>query len=170
MKTPVCEMLGIEFPLCAFSHCRDVVAAVTNAGGFGVFGAMRYGPEELETELRWIDEQVDGKPYGLDVIVPQSFVGKGEQLDASALASRISDDHWDFLERLLDEHGLAGTCDREAAIRSSRASTLFSDRSRRVAMTSLATARTQWSCPFAQSIRIVRPLILTDVGRADDIS
>jgi NAD(P)H-dependent flavin oxidoreductase YrpB (nitropropane dioxygenase family) len=127
MKTPVCELLRIEFPLLAFSHCRDVVAAVTNAGGFGVFGAMRYGPEELEAELRWIDEQVDGRPYGLDVIVPQSFEGKGEQLDADALASRISDDHWDFLERLLDEHGLAGTWDRQAAIRSSRASTLFSD-------------------------------------------
>jgi NAD(P)H-dependent flavin oxidoreductase YrpB (nitropropane dioxygenase family) len=127
MRTPVCAMLGIDFPLLAFSHCRDVVAAVTNAGGFGVFGAMRYGPDELDTELRWIDEQVDGKPYGLDVIVPQTFEGKGEQLDAGALASRISNDHWDFLERLLDEHALGEVWDREAAIRNSRAPALFSD-------------------------------------------
>src|SRR5215510_3696151 len=109
MRTPVCELLGIEFPLLAFSHCRDVVAAVTNAGGFGVFGAMRYSADELEQELRWIDEQVDGRPYGLDVIVPQSFEGKGEQLDAAELATRISAGHWDFLERLLDEHGLAAS-------------------------------------------------------------
>ena len=127
MNTPVCELLGIEFPLLAFSHCRDVVAAVTNAGGFGVLGAMRYDADELETVLRWIDEQVGGKPYGLDIIVPQRFEGKGEGLDSEALVSRISAAHWDFLERVLDEHGLAGVWDREAAIRTSRASVLFSD-------------------------------------------
>ena len=55
MKTPLCDLLGIEFPLFAFSHCRDVVAAVTNAGGFGVLGASRHTPEELELELKWID-------------------------------------------------------------------------------------------------------------------
>jgi len=44
-------MLGIEFPILAFSHCRDVVAAVTNAGGFGVLGAVAHGPEELEVDL-----------------------------------------------------------------------------------------------------------------------
>src|SRR5207248_9736610 len=112
VNTPGCELLGIEFRLLAFSHCRDVVAAVTNAGGFGVLGAMRYDADELETVLRWIDEQVGGKPYGVDVIVPQRFEGKGEELDAEALASRISDAHWDFLEHLLAEHDLAGMWDR----------------------------------------------------------
>ncbi len=127
MNTPVCELLGIEFPLLAFSHCRDVVAAVTNAGAFGVLGAMRYDADELEIVLRWIDEQVGGKPYGVDVIVPQRFEGKGEELDAEALASRISDAHWDFLEHLLAEHDLAGLWNREIATASSRASGLFSD-------------------------------------------
>jgi hypothetical protein len=81
----VCEQLGIGFPLLAFSHTRDVVAAVTNAGGFGVLGAMRFDPDGLEVELRWIDEHVGGKPYGVDVILPQSWEGKGEQLDAAGL-------------------------------------------------------------------------------------
>ena len=127
MKTPVCELLGIEFPLLAFSHCRDVVAAVTNAGAFGVLGAMRYDADELEVALRWIDEQVAGKPYGVDVIVPQRYEGKGEELDPEALAGRISDAHWQFLERLLAEHDLDGVWNREIAIASSRASVLFSD-------------------------------------------
>ena len=127
MNTPVCEMLGIEFPLLAFSHCRDVVASVTNAGAFGVLGAMRYDADELEIVLRWIDEQVGGKPYGVDVIVPQTYEGKGEELDPGALASRISDAHWEFLERLLAEHELSGVWNREIAIASSRASGLFSD-------------------------------------------
>lgn len=127
MKTPVCELLGIEFPLLAFSHCRDVIAAVTNAGAFGVLGAMRYDADELEVALRWIDEQVGGKPYGVDVIVPQRYEGKGEELDPEALAGRISDAHWQFLERLLAEHDLDGVWNREVALASSRASGLFSD-------------------------------------------
>jgi NAD(P)H-dependent flavin oxidoreductase YrpB (nitropropane dioxygenase family) len=127
MKTPVCELLGIEFPLLAFSHCRDVVAAVTDAGAFGVLGAMRYDADELEVALRWIDEQVGGKPYGVDVIVPQRYEGKGEELDPEALAGRISDAHWQFLERILAEHDLDGVWNREVAIASSRASGLFSD-------------------------------------------
>ena len=57
------EMVGCEFPLFAFSHCRDVVAAVSRAGGFGVLGAVSFTPEQLETELQWIDDHVDGKPY-----------------------------------------------------------------------------------------------------------
>ena len=66
MKSPICEMFGIEFPLLAFSHCRDVVAAVSKAGGMGVFGAINHPPELLEEELAWIDAHIDGKPYGVE--------------------------------------------------------------------------------------------------------
>ena len=76
MKTPLCELLCIEFPLFAFSHFRDVVAAVTNAGGFGVLGASRHTPEELELELKWIDEHVHGRPYGVDILIPENMVGR----------------------------------------------------------------------------------------------
>jgi hypothetical protein len=62
MKSPICEMLGIEFPLLAFSHCRDVVAAVSRAGGFGVFGATAHSPETIERELKWIDDQSTASP------------------------------------------------------------------------------------------------------------
>src|SRR6478752_2274852 len=73
MRTPLSTALGIDFPLFAFSHCRDVVAAVSRAGGLGVLGALYFTPEELETELRWIDEHVDGRPYGVDVVMPASL-------------------------------------------------------------------------------------------------
>ena len=75
MRSPVCDMLDIEFPLLAFSHCRDVVAAVTNAGGFGVLGASGHSPEQLDVELRWIDEHTAGRPYGADILVP----GEGDR-------------------------------------------------------------------------------------------
>lgn len=73
MKTAVSEMLGVEFPILAFSHCRDVVAAVTNAGGFGVLGAVAHTPHGLEVDLGWIDEQVKGKPYGVDLLLPAKY-------------------------------------------------------------------------------------------------
>ena len=73
MHTPVCDRLGIEFPIFAFSHCRDVVAAVTNAGGFGVLGATGHSPRTLDIDLTWIDEQTKGKPYGVDLLLPAKY-------------------------------------------------------------------------------------------------
>src|SRR5690606_21313211 len=103
----LCEQFGIDFPLFAFSHCRDVVAAVTNAGGFGVLGATAYTPEQLDRELSWIDEQVNGKPYGADIIVPAKFEGKGEKdVTAQKLADRIPQQYRDFINELLAAHDI----------------------------------------------------------------
>jgi len=106
MKAAICEKFGIDFPLFAFSHCRDVVAAVTNAGGFGVLGAVAYTPDQLEQEMSWIDEHVHGKPYGADIIVPGKFEGKGEKLSRGQLAERIPDDYRRFVAELLARHDI----------------------------------------------------------------
>ena len=103
MQSPICAMLAIEFPLLAFSHCRDVVVAVSKAGGMGVFGAASLPPERLEEELAWIDANIGGKPYGVDLIVPNSFAGKGES--RSALPP-IPDEHKAFVADLLGKHGV----------------------------------------------------------------
>ena len=119
MKSKLCDLLGIEFPLFAFSHCRDVVAAVSKAGGFGVLGATAFSPEQLEVELAWIDAHVDGKPYGLDVLIPENMPVKSEKgLTAKALKSRVPDEHKAFVRDLLTSHGvdpaspLAGLAER----------------------------------------------------------
>ena len=78
MHTPLCDELGIEFPIFAFTHCRDVVAAVSKAGGFGVLGAVGFTPEQLEVELHWIDEHVGDKPYGVDIVIPGKYEGMDE--------------------------------------------------------------------------------------------
>ena len=108
MRTPICDRLGIEFPIFAFSHCRDVVAAVTNAGGYGVLGALAYEPERLEIELDWIDDHVDGKPYGVDFAMPAKYEGQGggETATPEYLASLIPDEHRAFAESLMDEAGI----------------------------------------------------------------
>jgi NAD(P)H-dependent flavin oxidoreductase YrpB (nitropropane dioxygenase family) len=106
MTSALCAQYGIDFPLFAFSHCRDVVAAVTNAGGFGVLGATAYSPEQLDAELTWIDEHVGGRPYGADIIVPAKFEGKGQNLSRTDLADRIPQGHRDYVSRLLTDHGI----------------------------------------------------------------
>ena len=102
MKNRVCELLGIEFPILAFTHCRDVVAAVSKAGGMGVLGATALTPESLDIDLRWIHEQVGDKPFGVDVIVPAKYVGKDEGgVPRSELRDRIPQAHRDFLDDML---------------------------------------------------------------------
>jgi NAD(P)H-dependent flavin oxidoreductase YrpB (nitropropane dioxygenase family) len=105
MKSPICEMLGIAFPLLAFSHCRDVVAAVSRAGGFGVLGATAHSPETLEQELRWIDDHVDGKPYGIDVLIPENISTAGEKdVTWKSLERRITPEHRAFTRSLLKKY------------------------------------------------------------------
>jgi len=106
MNSKLCDMLGTEFPLFAFTHCRDVVAAVSNAGGFGVLGAVGHTPESLEIELSWIDEQVNGKPYGVDLLVPTSMVSKEASLTAADLEARIPPEHKQYIAELLARHDI----------------------------------------------------------------
>jgi len=106
MNSVLCARLGIEFPLFAFSHCRDVVAAVSKAGGMGVLGAVGMTPERLREELDWIDAHVGGNPYGLDLIVPNAFEGKGEAFDPEKLLGAIPQAHKDFAAALLAKHGV----------------------------------------------------------------
>jgi NAD(P)H-dependent flavin oxidoreductase YrpB (nitropropane dioxygenase family) len=106
-------MFGIDVPIFAFSHCRDVVAAVSRAGGMGVLGALAFSNEQLEIELGWIDDHVEGKPYGVDVVMPASYAGKEEgagqrdaagQVDASVFQDLIPQQHKDFIEKLLEKY------------------------------------------------------------------
>ena len=106
MNNPLCALLGIEFPLLAFSHCRDVVAAVTNAGGFGVLGASSHTPEQLELELKWIDEHVGGRPYGLDVLIPENMAGADGSIGEEGLRAQLPAAHKHFTMALMARHGM----------------------------------------------------------------
>jgi NAD(P)H-dependent flavin oxidoreductase YrpB (nitropropane dioxygenase family) len=75
MRNAVTDLLGIDVPILAFSHCRDVVAEVSKAGGLGVLGAVAHTPEALEIDLHWIEEQVGDRPYGVDLIIPAKYAG-----------------------------------------------------------------------------------------------
>jgi NAD(P)H-dependent flavin oxidoreductase YrpB (nitropropane dioxygenase family) len=109
MQTEFCKQLGIEFPIFAFTHCRDVAAAVSQAGGLGVLGAVGFTAEQLEVELKWIDEHVGDKPYGVDIVIPGEYAGKGE-FDADKLEAQlraaIPAGHREFAAKLLADHGV----------------------------------------------------------------
>lgn len=107
MRTRVAELLGAEFPICAFSHCRDVVAAVSNAGGFGILGAVAHSPKRLESELTWIEEHTGGKPYGVDVLLPPKYIGAEQGgIDAQQARELIPEGHRTFVDDLLVRYGI----------------------------------------------------------------
>src|SRR5262245_22333515 len=119
MHTPLCDRLGIEFPIFAFTHCRDVVAAVSKAGGFGVLRAVGFPPEQLEVELKWIDEHVGDKPYGVDIVIPGKYEGMGE-LDPKKLEqmlqAAIPEQHRQYVQQILAEHGVPKLPDGEKPV------------------------------------------------------
>ncbi|MFA5630165.1 MAG: nitronate monooxygenase [Porticoccaceae bacterium] len=107
MNTQFCKMVGVEFPLVAFSHCRDVVVAVSKAGGFGVLGATTFTPEQLKIELDWIDDHIDGIPYGIDLAIAENMPAKHETNQTFySVMSRIPEQHYVFTNALLQKHGV----------------------------------------------------------------
>ena len=106
MKSKLCFKLDIEFPLIAFSHCRDVVVEVSKAGGLGVLGAAGFSPEQLEIELSWIDQNIDGAPYGVDLIVPNTMANQDESKTGYELQAMVPHSHRLFVEETLAKHGI----------------------------------------------------------------
>lgn len=105
MRSRITDMLGIEQPVLAFSHSPRVVAAVSRAGGMGVMGAAQMRPDRLEEALAWIDANCDGRPYGVDLIIPAQYAGKEEGgLEREQIAAELPDEHKRFVDGLLDEH------------------------------------------------------------------
>jgi NAD(P)H-dependent flavin oxidoreductase YrpB (nitropropane dioxygenase family) len=102
MRTRLCEVFGIEVPIFAFTYRREVAAAVSRAGGLGVLGAVQFSPEALEEELRWIDANVDGKPYGVDVVMPASYAGAEQGgIGKADLEKMIPEPHRKYVDEVL---------------------------------------------------------------------
>ncbi|MET0899450.1 MAG: nitronate monooxygenase family protein [Mycobacterium sp.] len=122
MHTSLCDQLGIEFPIFAFTHCRDVVVAVSKAGGFGVLGAVGFSPEQLEIELNWIDENIGDHPYGVDIVIPNKYEGMDANLSTDELTKMLQDmvpqEHLDFARKILTDHGVPLSAeDNESTLR-----------------------------------------------------
>ena len=107
MRTRVTEMLGIDFPIFAFTHCRDVAAAVSAAGGLGVLGAVAHTPDRLEVDLKWIRERTGGRPFGVDLLIPRKYAGKEEGgLDRADLGAMLPEEHRQWIDQLLERYSV----------------------------------------------------------------
>ena len=100
-------MFGIEFPIFAFTHCRDVVVAVSKAGGMGVLGAVGHSPEHLEIDLDWIEQEIGDRPYGVDLLIPVKYVGQEEGgFDRRQTESLIPPEHAQFMADVMARYGV----------------------------------------------------------------
>ena len=106
MRTQIMEMFGLESPIFAFSHCRDVVAAVSRSGGMGTLGTSHFTADQLELELNWLDEHAEGKPYGVDVLFPASARKEYENLKPADLERILPREHREFVDQLLKKHAV----------------------------------------------------------------
>lgn len=117
MYTALRKKMGIDLPIFAFSHCRDVVAAVSKAGGFGVLGVTGMSPEQLDIELAWIESEVGDRPYGVDILIPAKMPGKEKGgLSVAELDAMIPDAHKRFVDQLLEQYGIPPLAEGERTL------------------------------------------------------
>jgi NAD(P)H-dependent flavin oxidoreductase YrpB (nitropropane dioxygenase family) len=124
-------MFGIDLPILAFSHCRDVVAAVSKAGGMGVLGAVAHSDRQLEIDLAWIEDEIGDRPYGVDLIVPAKYAGSdGGGMSMDDLVAMIPPEHRAFVDDILARYDVpelpAGDEDGERGVMGSGGAAPFS--------------------------------------------
>jgi NAD(P)H-dependent flavin oxidoreductase YrpB (nitropropane dioxygenase family) len=104
MRTELCERFGIEYPIFVFTPSEKVAAAVSRAGGLGMLGCVRFNDaDDLEAVLGWMDENTDGKPYGVDIVMPAKVPTEGTTVDINKL---IPQTHRDFVAKTLADLGV----------------------------------------------------------------
>ncbi|MDN4517944.1 nitronate monooxygenase family protein [Mycolicibacterium austroafricanum] len=104
MKTELCDRFGIEYPLFVFTPSEKVAAAVSKAGGLGVLGCVRFNDaDDLENVLQWMDANTDGKPYGVDIVMPAKVPTEGTSVDINKL---IPTEHREFVDKTLADLGV----------------------------------------------------------------
>lgn len=106
IRTAFTDLVGIQHPLVGFNRSPAVVAEVTNAGGLGVLAATAYTPEQLDAQLSWIEQQVGGRPYGIDLLVPEAIAVGDPQNLLSSLRAQIPDEHRQFVRGLMEKYGI----------------------------------------------------------------
>ncbi|MGW2652360.1 NAD(P)H-dependent flavin oxidoreductase [Streptomyces sp. NPDC001478] len=113
METELSQELGIEHAIFGFTPFPAVAAAITRAGGFGVLGAVRYtAPDDLARDLDWMQAHTDGKPYGLDVVMPAKKVEGVTEADVEAM---IPAGHRQFVQDTLAKHRVPELAEGEAS-------------------------------------------------------
>ncbi len=103
LHTPLCDKLGIEYPVVAFTHCKDVAVAVINSGGFAVLGEALHTPDEIAADIKWIRERIGGKPFGIDLVLPASMPA---EKSVAELLAMIPQEQRDFEQHIKQKYNV----------------------------------------------------------------
>ena len=103
LHTPLCDKLGIEYPVVAFTHCKDVAVAVINSGGFAVLGEALHTPDEIAADIKWIRERIGGKPFGIDLVLPSSVPA---EKSVAELLAMIPQEQRDFEQHIKQKYNV----------------------------------------------------------------
>src|SRR5689334_256323 len=103
LHTKLCDMFGLEFPIVAFTHCKDVAAAVSNAGGLGVLGELGRAPDEIIDDIRWMKDHINGKAWGVDLVFPASVPVSANREE---IATQIPDEHRAFVAGIKQRYNI----------------------------------------------------------------
>ncbi|WP_128804007.1 MULTISPECIES: nitronate monooxygenase [unclassified Streptomyces] len=117
MQTELSKKLGVEHAIFGFTPFPAVAAAISRAGGFGVLGAVRYtAPDDLKRDLDWIEAHVEGRPYGLDVVMPAKKVEapKNQTLTEAEIEAMIPEAHRQFVKDTLAKYGVPELAEGDA--------------------------------------------------------
>jgi NAD(P)H-dependent flavin oxidoreductase YrpB (nitropropane dioxygenase family) len=104
LHTKLCDMLGIEFPIAAFTQCKNVAVEVINAGAFAVYAGAQIEPDELAADIKFIRDRVGGRPFGINLVFPASAPGAGSMEE---LEAQIPDEHRRFVESIKERHNIS---------------------------------------------------------------
>ena len=103
LHTPLCDKLGIEYPVVAFTHCKDVAVAVINSGGFAVLGEALHTPDEIAADIKWMRERIGGKPFGIDLVLPASMPA---EKSVAELLAMIPQEQRDFEQHIKQKYNV----------------------------------------------------------------
>jgi NAD(P)H-dependent flavin oxidoreductase YrpB (nitropropane dioxygenase family) len=103
LHTKLCDMLEIEYPVIAFTHCKDVATSVINAGGFAVLGEAMHTPEDIRADIKWIRDRVGDKQFGIDLVLPASATA---EFDLEAMLAEIPEEHRKFANQIQEKYEL----------------------------------------------------------------
>jgi len=122
-RTPVCDLLCIERPIFGFSHSLEVAAAISRAGGYGVFGVARELPERIPALLARLREAVGGAPFGVDLMLPAGM--PADETEAEAGRAALPEAHRAFVDGLRHKYAVPPATHRTFFTETIRSKALF---------------------------------------------
>ncbi len=122
MRTKACRLMGVEKPIFGFSHSIAVTAAISRAGGLGVYGATHHQPDEILEISKHLRSLCGDRPFGLDLLLPQAV---GDETDLDTVREGLPEEHKSFIRKLEEKYGVPAPTKPSFFADNVRSQTLF---------------------------------------------